>query len=194
MKVKNRQSGTVSEATKNEDGTYTVEGHTFTREDMSKTYIPIKDKPKEEVVDASNVAVSVAENSWQSETLGALALALAKAQGKFGTIEKKTEAYNYKYATLADTLNMVRPILLENELALTQLTISRTEGGQLMSGIKSMLIHSSGEWISSEAYLPAKATKSNNVAQVQGSWGTYLRRYHIMSMLNLATEDKDAKA
>ena len=56
-----------------------------------------------------------------------------------------------------------------------------------------MLIHSSGEWISSECYLPAEKTKSNNIAQVQGSWGSYLRRYHIMSMLNLATEDKDGK-
>jgi len=179
------------EAVKNEDGSYLVEGKTLSREDMGKNYVAIKDKPKEEEIDMSNT--QIVDNSWQSDTLGALALALSKAQGEFASVDKSTEAYNYKYATLADTLNMVRPILAKYELALTQLTISRTEGKQLMSGIKSILIHSSGEWISSECYLPAVASKSNNIAQVQGSWGSYLRRYHTMSMLNLATEDKDAK-
>ena len=134
------------------------------------------------------------ENSGQSETLGELGLALSKAQYKFESVDKSTEAYNYKYATIADTIKMVRPILSEYELALTQLTVSKLVGKTIMSGIKTMLIHKSGEWISSESYLPTMKTKSNNIAQVQGSFGSYTRRYHIMSILCLATEDKDGVA
>ena len=190
MLVMNKQTRAVVEATKNEDGTYVVEGKTLTREQMSEQYGKAPEVKKEEVVDMKE---EIVVNSWQSESLGNLALALSKAQGEFTAVDKSTEAYNYKYATLADTLDMVRPILSKHEIALTQLTISKMYGSQLLSGIKSMLIHSSGEYLASECYLPAQGTKSNNIAQVQGSWGSYLRRYHIMSMLNLAPEDKDGK-
>ena len=192
MKVMNKQTREIVEAIKNEDGTYNVKGETLTKEQMSAGYGKAPE-PKQEKETNMDTGLEVTENSWQSESLGSLALALSKAQGEFGSIDKSTEAYNYKYATLADTLDMVRPILAKHEIALTQLTISKMYKDTLMSGVKSMLIHSSGEWISSECYLPAEKTKSNNIAQVQGSWGSYLRRYHIMSMLNLATEDKDAK-
>lgn len=188
LKVKNINTNVVCEAVKNEDSTYTVEGKTLSREDMAKSYRAVKEEVKKPEIKAE---LEIVENSWQSEDLGNIALALSKAQGEFLSVSKSTEAYNYKYATLADTIEMVRPILSKHEIALTQLTVSKMYGDILLSGIKSMLIHSSGEWISSECYLPATATKSNNIAQVQGSWGSYIRRYSIMSMLNLATEDKD---
>ena len=192
MRVKIKATGVATEAEKQEDGSYIVDGVSYTREKMSELFEPIKEVKKTEKVQ-SEPQIEIVENAWQSEELGSLALALSKAQGEFESVDKSTEAYNYKYATLADTLTMVRPILAKHEIALTQLTISKMYGDTLLSGIKSMLIHSSGEFIASECYLPAAATKSNNIAQVQGSWGSYLRRYHIMSMLNLATEDKDGK-
>lgn len=191
MQVKNKRTGAIVEAVKNEDGTYSVEGTKLTREEMGANYAVHQPKPAEEREE--NMSLEIVENSWQSETLGALALALSKAQYKFESVDKSTEAYNYKYATIGDTIKMIRPILAEHELALTQLTISKMYGKVLLSGIKTMLIHSSGEWISAECYLPAEQTKSNNIAQVQGSWGSYLRRYSIMSILNLATEDKDGQ-
>ena len=191
MKLQNRQTKEIVEVTKNEDGSYEAEGKTVKADDMGRLYMKPKDEEKE--TSGNNIEVEVVENSWQSDTLGELALALSKAQGEFESVEKGTAAYNYKYATLADTLNMVRPILAKYELAITQLTISKMYGDNLLSGIKSMLIHSSGEYVASECYLPAKASKSNNIAQVQGSWGTYLRRYHVMSMLNLSTVDEDGK-
>lgn len=190
MKLQNRQTKEIVDATKNPDGSYEVEGKTVKAEDMGRLYMKPKEEEKESNVD---VKVEVIENSWQSETLGALALALSKAQSEFETVDKSTEAYNYKYATLSDTLKMIKPIMARHELAITQLTISKMYGNNLLSGIKSILVHSSGEFVASECYLPSVATKSNNIAQVQGSWGSYLRRYHIMSMLNLSTEDKDAK-
>jgi hypothetical protein len=192
MKVKNKQTNEVVEATKNPDNTYTVQGNTLSKEDMGKAYMMVKVAPKKEDTDNSSLENMVTTNSWQSETLNSLGLALSKAQGEFGSIDKSTAAYNYKYATLADTLDMVRPILAKYEIALISMNVSQVLNGVLMTGVKTMLLHD-GEYIASESYLPTKETKSNNIAQVQGSWQSYQRRYNIMSMLNLATEDKDAK-
>jgi len=191
MKVKEKSTGNIYEAVKQPDNSYIVNGNTYPRESMAELFEAIKE-PKQAAIKEKE-KLEIVENAWQSEELGNLALALSKAQGEFEAVDKSTDAYNYKYATLADTLAMARPILSKYEIALTQLTISKMYGDTLLSGIKSMLIHSSGEYIASECYLPAEKTKSNNIAQVQGSWGSYLRRYHIMSMLNLATEDKDGK-
>ncbi len=190
MKLQNRNTKELVDAVKNENGTYTVKGEIVQADEMGRLYMKPKPEEKEQRMDGG---MEIVENSWQSDTLGAFALALSKAQLEFETVDKSTEAYNYKYATLADTLRMIKPIMAKYELAITQLTISKMYGGVLLSGVKSILVHSSGEYVSSECYLPAKETKSNNIAQVQGSWGSYLRRYHIMSMLNLSTEDKDAK-
>ena len=189
MKVKNINTNVVCEAVKNEDSTYTVENKTLSREDMAKSYRAVKEEVKKDTTTKENM---ITTNSWQSEELSKLALALSKAQGEFGSIDKSTEAYNYKYATLADTLNMVRPILAKHEIALVSMNVSQVLNGVLMTGVKTMLIHD-GEFLASESYLPTESTKSNNIAQVQGSWQSYQRRYNIMSMLNLATEDKDAK-
>jgi hypothetical protein len=190
MKLINRETKEEVDAIKNEDGTYTVDGVIVKKDDMARLFMkPKEETPKSEVVNTTEII----QNSWQSDTLGSLALALSKAQSEFESVNKSTTAYNYKYATLADTLTMIRPIMAKYELAITQLTISKMHGDNLLSGIKSILVHSSGEYVASECYLPAKETKSNNIAQVQGSWGSYLRRYHIMSMLNLSTEDKDGQ-
>ena len=56
-----------------------------------------------------------------------------------------------------------------------------------------MVIHESGEFISSEAYMPILEQKGVSLAQVAGSVISYLRRYSISSMLGIyADEDTDA--
>jgi len=190
MRVRIKATGVATEADKQTDGSYIVDGVTYTREKMSELFEPIKEvKKMDGKVEGEHM---VQTNSWQSDTLGKLSLALSKAQGEFGSIDKSTEAYNYKYATLADTLNMVRPILSKYEIALVSMNVTQVLNGVLMTGVKTMLI-CDDEFLASESYLPTEKTKSNNIAQVQGSWQSYQRRYNIMSMLNLATEDKDAK-
>ena len=189
MKVRNRKTGLATIANKQEDGSYIVDDKSYTREEMGANFEIIKEpKPKSEPKGEDMIQT----NSWQSDELGKLALALSKAKGEFGSIDKSTEAYNYKYATIAATLNMVRPILSKHKIALVSMNVTQVLDGVLMTGVKTMLIHD-GEFIASESYLPTEKTKSNNIAQVQGSWQSYQRRYNIMSMLNLATEDKDAK-
>ncbi len=191
LKVKNRQSGVVTEATKNEDGTYIVEGKTLSREDMSKTYIPIKDKPKEEVVDASNV---ISGEFVIEGDIGKLAGALSKCQGEFSSVKKNSSANGmYNYADIEAVLKASMPITSKQGLSITQMNISKQVGKTTLVGVKTILMHEGGGYISSDIFLPTEKTKMNTLVQMAGVTSTYLRRYGIQSALGLATTDNDGR-
>ncbi len=124
---------------------------------------------------------------WRSETIGALAAALAAAQADFPAIAKaKTVAvrtdkgtYTFSYAPLEAILDATRPALAKNGLALTQLLTGQS--------IRTVLAHKTGEWISSDSPLPTYPAR----AQELGSLVTYLRRYAAVSILGVAAEDDD---
>lgn len=122
-----------------------------------------------------------------SATIGKLAAALAKAQASFGPIERnrtvKTGTYNFDYAPLDTILEAVRPALAANELALTQVIVPSTAG----MGLRTLLLHSSGEWLAGEVSLGQRPAK----AQELGSLLTYMRRYSIVSILGVAAEEDD---
>jgi hypothetical protein len=130
-----------------------------------------------------------------SETLGALGAALAEAQGKFPLVPKEKSAviktktggeYGYKYADLADVTEIVKPILPEHGLSVIQ-----TVGYDLVQEnptLTTMLLHSSGEWLSDVMVL----TVADKTPQVLGSYITYARRYAKCAILGLvADEDTD---
>jgi len=135
-----------------------------------------------------------------SPTIGALAAALAKAQGQFTFAAKTSEApvFNGKdsgggqrgkrtYADLAAVLDAVRKGLADNELAVVQTPFSRQDGGVLL---RTTLAHSSGEWIASEISFPV-----DRMGAIQG-WGsalTYARRYALAAMVGIAQDDDDAE-
>lgn len=129
----------------------------------------------------------------QSPTLGALAAALAKAQGQFTFAAKTSEAVvtgqsKRRYADLAAVLDAVRSGLAANGLAVIQQPFARPEGGVLL---RTTLAHSSGEWIASEISLPA-----DRMGGIQG-WGsalTYARRYALAAMVGIAQDDDDGQA
>ena len=135
--------------------------------------------------------------STQSPTIGALAAALAKAQGTFTFAAKTAEAaVSYggkassvrKYADLAAVLDAVRAGLAANGLAIIQQPFARPEGGVLL---RTTLAHSSGEWIASEISLPA-----DRMGGIQG-WGsalTYARRYALAAMVGIAQDADDGPA
>jgi len=131
------------------------------------------------------------ENSGQSETLGAIALALSKAQSEFKAVYKGKEGYGYSYADIASILAYAQPIYTVHELSIIQLIVSKVIGKTMFAGVKTVLAHSSGEWISSESYIPIAKTKSNSLVQQKGSATTYIRRYQLQSILGLATTDTD---
>jgi hypothetical protein len=127
-----------------------------------------------------------------SPTIGKLATALVKAQAEMPAA--KFDATNpflkNKYATLGCVIETARPILAKHGLAIMQPVVSSRNGD---IGIRTMVIHESGEFISSEAYMPILEQKGVSLAQVAGSIISYLRRYSISSMLGIyADEDTDA--
>src|SRR5271169_1979602 len=93
-----------------------------------------------------------------SETIGAIAAALAKAQGELTNPEKSLTATirspfpreadrTFRYASLASGLDIVRKTLGQHEIATIQTTMI-DQVGQIC--LTTMLAHSSGEWISSD--------------------------------------------
>jgi len=118
----------------------------------------------------------------KSVTIENLAEALIKFQGEVGNIKKDgtNPFFKSKYATLENVVNTVRPHLTKNNLAYSQIPCGENH-------IVTILMHSSGEYISATA----KMTPKDSSPQAQGSAITYLRRYALSAILGLATEDDD---
>ena len=124
----------------------------------------------------------------KSETIGALALALSKLQGEAQNLHKDKQGYGYKYAELSSVLDEVRPLLAKFELAVTQLC--STENTNVI--VETVLLHSTGEWLSSSLSLPISVGKGMSQAQAIGSCISYGRRYALAAMIGIAQADNDA--
>lgn len=127
-------------------------------------------------------------NIKMSPTIGALAAALAKAQGGITGAVKGSENPYFKsnYADLASVLDACRHELSANGLSVIQIP------GRLESAVvlDTVLAHASGEWISGTfGAVPAKQD-----AQSIGSVTTYLRRYSLAAMVGIAQVDDDGNA
>lgn len=124
----------------------------------------------------------------KSESIAALAAALAKAQGEIENASKNAANPHFrsKYADLAEVLNTVRPVFAKHGISVIQ--APSYEGG--MASVETMLMHSSGEWLSNTCSAPV----SKQDAQGVGSAITYLRRYSLAAFAGIAQEDDDANS
>jgi|694.fasta_scaffold02962_24 hypothetical protein len=115
---------------------------------------------------------------------------LVKAQLELKNPDKNTKGYNYKYADLASVLDLVKPILAKNGLAIVQFPVTRPDSEWI--GVKTILVHDSGESMEETLYLPTADLKQGNDTQEAGATITYARRYAICAILNIsADEDTD---
>src|SRR5581483_2844883 len=125
-----------------------------------------------------------------SETIGAIATALAKAQAEINNPEKTLTATipardgerTFRYASLASGLDLVRKCLGQHEIAVMQTTA--VDHGQIL--LTTMLVHASGEWVSSTWPVCGAAEPS---AHVKGAALTYARRYALFTLVGIAGED-----
>jgi len=78
-----------------------------------------------------------------------------------------------------------KPALTENGLTISQFPCSDESG----VGIETILLHTSGEWISCRYTMPLGEEKGKSLAQVAGSIITYLRRYAWASVLGMYADD-----
>jgi hypothetical protein len=131
-----------------------------------------------------------------SETIGAIASALAKAQGVLSNPEKSLTATirspfpregdrTFRYASLASGLDIVRKTLGQNEIAMVQTTAIDHATGQLQ--LTTLLAHASGEWISSD--WPVCAVSQVAAPHRMGAALTYARRYTLFALVGIAGED-----
>jgi hypothetical protein len=131
-----------------------------------------------------------------SESVAALASALAKAQAELINPEKSLTATIrtgrpgeneriFRYAPLSSGLDIVRKTLGQHEIATLQMTaIDQTAG---MVNLTTMLAHASGEWIASDWPVCPIAETAN--PQRMGAALTYARRYAVFTLVGIAGED-----
>ena len=124
----------------------------------------------------------------RSDSIAALATALAKAQGQMATAKKDAANpfFKSKYADLSSVWEAIRKPLADNGLSVIQFPRSSEHGVE----VETMLCHESGEWVSESLTLPvAKAD-----AQGIGSAITYARRYGLQAIAGCAADDDDGNA
>ena len=131
-----------------------------------------------------------------SETIGAIAAALAKAQAELTNPEKSLIAtirasnprehdQTFRYAALSSGLDIVRKALGGHEIATVQTTAIDKEAGLIR--LTTTLAHSSGEWLSSE--WPVCPISDTSAPRRMGAALTYARRYALFTLVGIAGED-----
>ena len=125
-----------------------------------------------------------------SESIAALAGALAKAQLQIEPASKNATNPHFRshYADLASIWDACRGPLNANGLSIVQFPCDGDVG---RTGLCTMLLHSSGEYISE--VVTTRSQKDD--PQGLGSALTYLRRYALAAVVGVtATEDDDGNA
>lgn len=118
-----------------------------------------------------------------------LAKALAGFHADVGPIHKQSDAQYGKYADLATVLSAIAPVLSKHGLCVTQ-TFMPFEAGTSTTLLRTTLLHTSGETVSSDLPMPS-TDGARNALHAFGAATTYLRRYALLALLNLAAEDDD---
>src|SRR6202161_4235142 len=130
-----------------------------------------------------------------SENVAAIATALAKAQTELSNPEKAMigTVYNarsdspqsFRYASLSSGLDIIRKALGGQQIAVAQTTdIDRANG---TVNLTTLLLHTSGEWISSD--WPVCQLAEISAPRRMGAALTYARRYALFTMVGIAGED-----
>ena len=130
-----------------------------------------------------------------SESVAAIATALAKAQTELSNPEKamvgtiytnrSDSPQSFRYASLSSGLDIVRKALGGHQIAIAQTTdIDRASG---TVNLTTTLLHTSGEWISSD--WPVCQLSETSAPRRMGAALTYARRYSLFTMVGIAGED-----
>jgi ERF superfamily len=131
-----------------------------------------------------------------SESIGAIASALAKAQAELANPEKSLIAIIrspfpregdriFRYASLSSGLDIVRKTLGKHEIATVQTTAIDRDARLIR--LTTVLAHSSGEWVSSD--WPVCPVAETATPHKMGAALTYARRYALFTLVGIAGED-----
>src|SRR4051794_20068053 len=131
-----------------------------------------------------------------SDSVAALASALAKAQSELVNPEKSLTATikgmragegdrTFRYAPLSSGLEIVRKTLGQHQIAAIQTTAIDQAAG--IVNLTTMLAHASGEWIASD--WPVCPIADMASPRRMGAALTYARRYALFTLVGIAGED-----
>lgn len=136
---------------------------------------------------------------YESPELDKLGAALAKAQGKFPAMEKDKEItlkfYNKKtneYQSNKIGFMSLGSLIKNTTPALSEFGLSVSSKQRIMEGnifLVTRLLHESGQWMDSWAYLAPIGLGSDD-QQNFGKAKSYQRRYELSSILNLFAADE----
>ena len=110
---------------------------------------------------------------------------LMKALSMMDNPVKDTKGHNYKYAQLDQVMDVVKPALQSNELAVRQGT--KIDDGVL---ILETVVFDGAE----SRVMDTRIIEHMADPQKQGSYETYMRRYALLTVFGLAPEDDDGQA
>ena len=129
----------------------------------------------------------------KSEHISELAAALAQAQAAFTPVGRtgNNPFLKTNYVTLDGIIEMTRLPLSNAGLSYTQVLDA---AGEDLPTLTTMLMHSSGQWISSSAVVRSISGKGTNELQELGRSITYMKRYALAAMLGVSSdEDTDGE-
>jgi hypothetical protein len=123
----------------------------------------------------------------KSNSIKEIASAMTKAQAEMSGAKKGAvnPFFKSKYADLNSVVDAVRIPFSDNGLSYSQFPLF--EEGRV--GVETILMHESGEWISSILMLPMVKQDP----QAAGSAITYARRYALQSIAGIPSEDDDGQ-
>lgn len=126
------------------------------------------------------------ENKFQSENVGDLFAALAKAQGEMQHASKGVlnDFTKKKYADLTAVIDASRECLAKNGLSINHFTDISDDGSVTLI---CQMSHSSGQWM--RGWYPIRPVKGD--PQGYGSALTYARRYTYSAMVGVVVIDED---
>ena len=146
------------------------------------------DKLKSSLSGLTAQLVEENNDSWKSDSINKLAMALAQVQGELeGAKSDSTNPFfNSSYADLHTVIKSSFPYLSKHGLSVSQ-------GNEVIAGavcVTTTLMHESGQWLRSKIKLPMDKVNAQGV----GAACTYGRRYGLSAIVGIAQYDDDANA
>lgn len=122
----------------------------------------------------------------KSESIKEIAAALSKFQGdvKQPLKDAANPFFKSKYVPLENVVEAITDIAPKHGLSFIQYPVNQDD----KVGVKTLLMHSSGEWIETE---PIYAKPGKNDAQATGSVITYLKRYSLSAVFGITSDEDD---
>jgi len=139
-------------------------------------------------MEESNVRLIGQVSPMQSDSVGAIAAALAKAQGEIqdAVTDSANPFFKSKYADLHSVISAIKDPLSKHGLAYVQ---SPDFEGNTVT-LVTTLMHSSGEWVKSRITMTPQKPDPQGI----GSVITYARRYALAAIVGIAQQDDDAES